>query len=258
MARAQAFFWYELMTEDVEASLAFYEAVVGWTSSPFANPTMTDPYVVLNAGESGVAGMMKTPQEVSAMGVHTAWRGYVHSEDTDATVERVRAAGGRVFREPGEIPQIGRFAVVSDPQGAVFLVMKPYGPDQPTPAPMTPGRIGWRELYTSDLDAAVRFYGDELGWAKGDGMDMGEMGVYQLIASDGGDPDVGMMTRPSHIPASFWMFYFNVTGIDDAVRRVTDNGGRVLFGPADVPGGAWIIQCMDPQGATFGLLAPGR
>jgi predicted enzyme related to lactoylglutathione lyase len=57
---------------------------------------------------------------------------------------------------------------------------------------------------------------------------------------------------------SFWLYYFNVPAIDAALARVSAGGGKVLNGPMEVPGGSWVAQCMDPQGAMFALTAAKR
>jgi len=84
---------------------------------------------------------------------------------------------------------------------------------------------------------------------------MGPMGTYQLFAIDG-VPSGGMMTKCADVPAPRWQYYFNVADIDAAEARVKQRGGQVLHGPMEVPGGSWIVQCTDPQGALFALLEP--
>ncbi len=121
----------------------------------------------------------------------------------------------------------------------------------------TPGHVGWHELYTTDWRQALAFYGEQFGWTKGDEFDMGPMGIYQLYGY-GGEPVGGMMNKPEQVPVPAWQFYFNVPTIDAAATRVTDNGGKVLMGPMEVPSNQWIVQCQDPQGAHFALLAPVR
>ncbi len=81
---------------------------------------------------------------------------------------------------------------------------------------------------------------------------MGETGVYQLFTIDG-EQAGGMMNKPAAIPHAMWLFYFNVGDIEAAAGRVSDGGGRVILEPTEVPGGRWIVQCMDPQGAMFAL-----
>jgi len=252
---AKPFFWYELMTTDLDAAEAFYTAVVGWRAEPFDKTPGMPRYIVVNAGERGVGGLMTMPEEPAKMGMPPAWLGYIHTKDADASTKALQEAGGTVHRAPDDIPGVGRFAVVADPQGAAFMFLQPNGPDQPPVPANTPGHIGWHELYTSDWQAALAFYGEQFGWTKGDGFDMGEMGIYQLFGF-GGEPVGGMMNKPPQIPVAVWQFYFNVDAIDAAAKRVTDNGGKILMGPMEVPSAQWIVQCQDPQGAHFALLAP--
>jgi len=251
----RGFFWYELITTDVKAAEAFYSAVVGWRGEAFGGQFMN--YIVMNAADRGAAGIMEIPDEAKAMGEGPTWLGYIRSDDVDAAVESLRQAGGKVYREPEDIPKIGRFAVVADPQGVAFMLMTPNGPDQPPVAAGTPGHIGWHELLAVDDKSAFDFYAGQFGWTKGDAMDMGEMGTYQLVAW-GGEPAGAIMAKPAYVPAPYWQFYFNVPALDAAIETVKAQGGTLLFEPMEVPGGSWIVQGKDPQGAIFALLAPKR
>jgi len=257
--KTKGFFWYELMTDDPKKAERFYTTVVGWTAKPFDGPNYDGTYTVLHSGERGVGGIMAMPEEYRQGGGHPAWIGYVYADDVDAEAKALKKAGGTVHRQPQDIPDVGRFAVVSDPQGAMFQLLKPNGPDQP-PVPVgTPGHIGWHELFTSDWKKALDFYSGQFGWKKTREHDMGEMGIYALFSMGGGIEHGGMMNKPPQIPRPVWQFYFNVAdGIDAAAKRVTDNGGKALMGPMEVPGGMWIVQCQDPQGAHFALTASVR
>lgn len=258
MAKTNTFFWYELMTPDPKAAEAFYAKVVGWTPEAWPGEM---PYTILKAGEAGVGGIMALPEEAKSCGAGPGWLGYVKVDDTDKMAAAVKAAGGAVRREPDDIPGVGRFAVVSDPQGATFMLLAPNGPDEPQAAPMTPGHVGWHELYTKDGQKGFAFYEKLFGWAKADALDMGPMGTYQLFA-DSRDKDCGavggMMNMPEGVPMPVWGFYFIVDAIDPAVERVKAAGGTILTEPMEVPGGAWIINGRDPQGAQFSLVAPKR
>jgi len=251
------FFWYELMTTDLDAAEAFYTAVVGWKAEAFDTEPGMPRYIVMNSAERGVGGLMTMLDDAAKMGMPPAWLGYIHTRDVDAATKSLKAAGGAVHREPADIPGVGRFAVVADPQGSTFMFLQPNRPDQPPVPATTPGHIGWHELYTSDWKAAFGFYSSQFGWAKAGEFDMGEMGIYMTFTA-GPESGGGMMNKPPQIPVPVWQFYFNVTGIDAAAKRVTDNGGKILMGPMEVPSKSWIVQCQDPQGAHFALLAPGR
>ncbi|MBX3581338.1 MAG: VOC family protein [Rhizobiaceae bacterium] len=250
---ASRFFWYELMTTDVVAAENFYKAVVGWTSEPFGGSDM--PYTIFNAGEQSVAGMMLLPEEAAEMGTPPCWLGYIHAADTDAATRNVEKAGGSVHRQPSDIPGVGRFSVVADPQGAVFMLMTPMGPDSPPVPGTTPGHVGWHELYAADYGAAFDFYAREFGWTRVREVDMGEAGNYLVVDTAGADGDVGMMNKPPQMPSPFWQFYFTVPDISSVTKRITENGGTITFGPMEVPGGSWVVNAQDPQGAHFALVA---
>jgi predicted enzyme related to lactoylglutathione lyase len=250
------FVWHELHTTDADAAERFYGAVVGWNTRDAGMPDVR--YAVVSAGESGVGGIMAIPENACAAGAKPGWIGYIGVDDVDASAKRVKAAGGAVHREPGDIPGVGRFAMVADPQGASFALFRPMSTEAPpAPAPGTPGTVGWNELHAGEWQSALAFYADLFGWQKDMAVDMGPIGTYQLFKK-AADPIGGMMTKMAEVPAPFWLYYFTVDGTDAAMARVTDNGGKVLHGPHEVPGGMWIVQCQDPQGAMFALVAARR
>jgi predicted enzyme related to lactoylglutathione lyase len=251
---ANSFFWYDLLTTDTDAAAAFYGDVVGWKTQDASQ--VGKPYTLFTVDGVAVAGLMPFPAEVKE--THPVWMGYVGVEDVDASATAIEKAGGTIHRAPTTVPGIIRFAVVADPQGAVFLVAKGLSA-QPIPALAygTPGAIGWRELYAGEWQAAFAFYESLFGWTKAEAFEMGAMGTYQLFAT-GAEPVGGMMTKPPVMPMPFWGYYFNVDAIDPAAARVTKAGGKILMGPTEVPGPMWVVQCMDPQGAHFALVAPKR
>lgn len=250
---ANTFVWYELMTSDPDAAEAFYAAVVGWTPERWSE---SPRYTLLKTGGMQVAGIMPIPEDVATAGGRPGWLGYIGTPDIDAAVAKLTAAGGRVHREPAEIPGIGRFAAVADPQGAMFMFIEPkMGTASPPPvAPGTPGHGGWRELMAADLTTAWDFYSGQFGWTKDQAVDMGPMGIYQTFAADGVQAG-GMMTKPDMVPRPVWQFYFNVDAADAAAGRIRAAGGQVMMGPHEVPGGSWVVQGVDPQGAFFAVVS---
>ncbi|MBX3575806.1 MAG: VOC family protein [Rhizobiaceae bacterium] len=247
----QSFFWHELMTSDPKGAEAFYAKVVGWRPEAFPGAGM--PYTVVHAGDRGVGGIMGIPP--GADGMPSMWVGYIYVKDVDAAAGALSKAGGAVKQPPQDIPGVGRFAVVTDPQGATFMLMAPMGPDQPPLDGMTPGHVGWNELMTTDWKAAFAFYSGQFGWTKDQEVDMGpEYGTY-LTMKTGGPAGAGMMNKMPGMPVAAWGFYFAVEGIDAAAARVKSAGGTVVMGPMQVPGGQWTLNAQDPQGAHFGLVS---
>ena len=248
------FIWYDQMSNDLPGAEAFYTKVVGWTLAP---NTMNDQrYTLLKSGEAMVGGLMPIPPE--AKGAPPMWMGYIAVDDVQAYADKVKAAGGAILRPPAPIPNVGTFAVVADPHGVGFLLFKPNRDEAPPPpAPGTPGCIGWHELHGGDPESSFAFYSGLFGWTKGEAMDMGPMGKYQIFTTKG-QQSGGMMKKMAQEPMAHWLYYINVEAIDAAVERVKSAGGQVLNGPMEVPGGAWIINGLDPQGAIFALVAPKR
>lgn len=246
------YIWYDLMTPDVKAAEKFYESVVGWKVADSGMPGMA--YSVVSAGDVMVGGIMQRPPEMGE--AMPGWQGHVYVPDVDDYAKRVSAAAGKIHRAPEDIPGIGRFAVVSDPDGAAFILFKPNSSETPKPvASNTAGHIGWHELHAGDLDAAWAFYEKLFGWTKVEALDMGPMGIYQTFAMGGSEAVGGMMKRQQPLPRPMWLYYFNVDGIDAAVARITQGGGKIAMGPHQVPGGQWIVSAFDPQGVSFQLVS---
>jgi hypothetical protein len=248
------FVWYDQMSNDLPGAEAFYAKVVGWTLAP--NTMNQQRYTLLKAGETMVGGLMPIPAD--AKGARPAWMGYIAVDDVKAYADKVRAAGGAIHREPTAIPNVGTFAVAADPQGAGFLLFKGNEGDYaPEADPAKPGCIGWHELHGGDSESAFAFYSGLFGWTKGDAMDMGPMGRYQIFTTKGRQAG-GMMKKMAQEPMAHWVYYINVEAIDAAAERVKSAGGQVINGPMEVPGGSWIVNGLDPQGAMFALVAPKR
>ena len=245
------FVWYELMTSDVAAAKGFYGGVLGWTAEDVPMPGMT--YTLVKVNDTQVAGLMTVPKEARDAGMTPCWVGYIAVRDVDQGAEKVASLGGKVLREPADIPGVGRFAVVADSQGVAFQLFKGngMGTAQPEAVSMKPGHVGWHELHTSDAAKAFEFYSALFGWTKDQAVNMGEMGTYQLFAIRG-TPAGGMFNSPA--PVKSWLYDCAVEDVDAALKRITDRGGHVLQGPVEVPGGMFIVQAADPQGAMFAVV----
>jgi predicted enzyme related to lactoylglutathione lyase len=249
------FIWYELLTRDADAAEAFYGAVVGWKA--LKGPPGGMDYRQWQNGDSAVGGLMALPDGAEAMGMKPAWLPYIHVPDVNDAIARAVAAGARLDMPRTDIPGVGAFAMLADPQGASFYVMTPTGEGESTVfSPGVRGQVGWNELHAKDGEAALAFYAGLFGWRMSSSVDMGEMGLYRVFTAGQGDLG-GMMTSPG-FPRPLWMHYFNVEDIDAGKARVEAAGGSVRAGPHPVPTGEWMIHAIDPQGAFFGLLGPKK
>ncbi|MBB5684484.1 VOC family protein [Sphingobium boeckii] len=251
------FIWYELLSPDADASKAFYDVVVGWTIGD--RPPGDMDYRMIGAPDGFAGGVAGLSAEMIASGATARWMGYLGVDDVDATVAAVSMAGGKVHLPAMDIPGVGRLAMLSDPQNVVFYVMRGASDETSTAYQRTGiGHVSWNELLTADDAAALAFYDTHFGIKKVGGMPMGAMGDYSFIANAEGGEAIGavMRTPPGVRPG--WGFYFRVPAIDAAKARIESAGGTVVQGPMEVPGGEWVVNAIDPHGATFGLVAPAR
>src|SRR5262245_57450753 len=168
------FVWHELLTNDTAGAAAFYPKVLPWRTAPSSMPG----YTIWMAGQAQIGGLMALPAEAGSTPPH--WLIYVGTTNVDSTCAQAQGLGARVVKPAGDIPNVGRFAVLSDPQGATFAVFTPGG-GPPPGSPPPQGGFSWHELATTDVVAALRFYGQLFGWTKGPAHDMGAMGVYQVF-----------------------------------------------------------------------------
>jgi predicted enzyme related to lactoylglutathione lyase len=246
------FVWYEHLTRDIQAAIGFYSEVVGWKTEPFG-----DDYVMWVGGQGPLGGVMRLPDEVAKTGAPPHWMAHVQVADVDATAALATKLGGRIHKEPTDIPTVGRFAVIADPQGASISTFQPNEAMAPHDVSKD-GEFCWNELLTSDSAAAFRFYSGLFGWKILEEMDMGAMGTYRIFGV-GGTRLGGMMTTPKGAPMPpMWLFYASTSDLDAAIARATRKGAKVMNGPMDVPGGGRIAQLVDPQGAAFALHQAGR
>src|SRR3569833_2386988 len=245
------FVWHELMTTDTVAAAAFYSKVVPWKTQDSGMPS----YTLWMAGKTQVGGLTGLPSEGDS-GTPPHWIVYVATPDVDATVAEAQRLGGKVLKGATDIPNMGRYAVLTDPQGATFAVYSPPGSDG-ADANGGLGEFTWHELATTDYAAAMSFYSELFGWEKGPEHDMGQMGIYQLIvhggAQVGGIFNLSAPSTPSH-----WLSYVRVADCSKATTAAKAAGGRVLNGPLEVPGGYWITMMEAPQGGSFAVIEPPK
>jgi uncharacterized protein len=247
------FIWYELLTTQADAACAFYSSILGWVSNDSGQAGMD--YRILTMAGEGVGGLMAITPEMSAGGARPVWLGYIGVDDVDASAASILAAGGAEHMPAMDVPGVGRMAMLADPQGVPFYIMKgasgetshAFAADRPRS-----GHCAWNELVTTDQSAALSFYTGQFGWRKDGEMEMGPMGKYEFLRH--GSVIGAIMTKPPEQPTPSWNFYFRVPDISAAATRIKSGGGRILNGPQEVPGGDWVINGLDPQGASFALV----
>jgi uncharacterized protein len=240
------FVWYDLMTTDPKAAPDFYSAVAGWGIQAWDGAM---PYTMWTNGGTPLGGVM----QIQDPGAPPHWLAYIATPNVDETAKEAEGLGAKVLVPPTDIPNVGRFSVLADPQGAVFAGFTSFGETPGHEGPANVGEFSWAELATHDSPAAFRFYERLFGWEKTTSADMGEMGMYHMYGRNGVELG-GMFNKPAMMPGPpAWLYYIRVDDVNRAIEAVKAKGGQVLMGPHEVPGGDLIAQCLDRQGAAFAL-----
>lgn len=258
---AGSFIWYELMTPDADEASRFYGSVIGWhiADRPDPNSPGRDYRMIVRSGGGHAGGVLQLSPEMQASGAAPCWLTYLQVEDVAATAKAITADGGQVHMQMS-LP-VGDVAMVSDPMGTVFYIMRPVPPPgQPDAVsdvfhPTATQRVRWNELVTPDLARAKAFYSRHFGYAFNEPMSMGNMGEYCFFDHGGVRPGA-MMQQVPDLKLGGWVFYFGVPSVLAAKRAIEAGGGHVLMGPHEVPGGDWVVVATDPRGAVFGVTGP--
>ena len=242
------FSWAELGTTDAEGAKAFYTGLFGWEADDNEVPEEAGGgvYTMMRVNGLEVCAVYQQRQE----GVPPAWLSYVTVDSADDAAARARQAGATLIAEPLDVMEVGRMAVIQDPQGAVVALWEP-GQSIGARLVNEPGAMSLNQLNASSPEIAQDFYAEVFGWRF---ETMSEEPPYWGIYN-GERMNGGMMPLPSGAPApSHWLVYFTVEDLDAAAGRIGELGGNVVVAPMEVPGGR-ILVATDPQGAAFALFS---
>jgi predicted enzyme related to lactoylglutathione lyase len=243
------FSWVDLNTSDQEGAKAFYSALFGWEADdrPVSDGVV---YSMQQIGGKSVAAISPQMQDQREQGVPPLWNSYITVESADEVAARAGELGADVHAPPFDVMDVGRMAVIQDPQGAFFMIWEPkttIGAELVN----VPGAFCWNELYTADLDAARSFYGELFGWEWNEFEQSPE--PYFVIMNQGhGNGGVRALAQPGVPP--HWLVYFAVDDIEEALAKLGELGGESVTGAIDI-GIATVAVVKDPQGAPFALYA---
>ena len=244
------FSWVDLATFDAGAAKAFYGELFGWQFED--NPVPGDGvYSMAQLDGDNVAALYDMPPAMRERGVPPNWTNYVTVEDADAAAARARDVGGTVHAEAFDVMDVGRMAIIQDPQGAIFAVWQPKTSIGATRVNDV-GCLTMNELSTTDLDAAASFYGELFGWEI-ENVSPDPEGFPYRAAKNKGTLNAGMTVVQGGAPPH-WKPYFTVADCDAAAETIRSGGGQVAAGPLDIPAGR-IAVAFDPQGAVFAVFA---
>ncbi|GAA1816671.1 VOC family protein [Luedemannella flava] len=237
--------WVDLFCPDLTLASAFYGSLLGWTNA--GDPA--DGRLDFRLGDLVAAGA------TAAGGGPASWVVFVSTDDLDATVAAVTAAGGRVVTPPAQVGTRGRAAICADPQGAVFGLWQraTFAGSQ---VQRVAGAPSWSELWTRDTVSAAAFYKEVFGWSERTGELAASVDYGEFYT--GGRTVGGLIAITDEMPAELpprWGVTFEVDDCEAVAARCRDLGGFVAVPPVfvDVGTAAFLV---DPLGALFGVFQP--
>jgi uncharacterized protein len=246
------FVWHELHTTDRPKAVKFYGTLLGWqTKDVPMGPG--EPYSLCLLNGKDHAGITKSKAPAN---VPSHWVPYIAVDDVDKSAAEAKELGARILNEPMDIPDVGRFAAIADPQGAAFAIYKSKKayPDEPSPPPVS--AFCWEELMTTDPEAAAKFYVSLFGYTV-ESRDMGPMGTYRILKR-GDRQTAGIMNLPPGAPPrSGWLEYVAVADVDASVRNAKEIGAEVRMPAMDIPNIGRFAVLADPTGAAIALFKGG-
>jgi uncharacterized protein len=256
--KPNTFCWPELATSDAGAAKKFYGDILGWKfHDDEVGPGMV--YTMCLKKDKAAGALFALNAEMKAQGIPPNWLSYVSVKSVDETTKKAKKLGATVMREPMDVMDVGRMAVLQDPTGAVFAL---WEPKKHIGAQVVNehGALTWNELLTPDVDRAGKFYTEVFNW----GADSQDMGNFTYTSFKNGDrPAAGMMQIDQQtmgdVPPN-WGVYFAVDHCDKTVEKAKKIGATVIVGPQDIPEVGRFATMLDPQGAAFSviqLLNPG-
>jgi predicted enzyme related to lactoylglutathione lyase len=250
------FLWHELLTADPAAGAGFYSKVLGWNAQPWEG---NEDYTMLSHGKGPVGGARVVGKDALASKAGPNWLTYVGVPDIEAALTAVKDKGGQVIHPvTGTGSDGGRYAVITDPQGAAIGVYQPGAGMSGGSADSASAPVVWHELTAEDPVAALQFYQDIFGWdVVGTHPMGGDVGTYYLFGK-GTTQMGGAFVRAKHLAPTWprWLVYLAVPSVTAAVEAAKAAGGQILNGPHQVPGGNWIAQLIDAHGVPVAVHGP--
>jgi predicted enzyme related to lactoylglutathione lyase len=238
--------WRDLLTTDLPAAQRFYGDLFGWRFTDGG----TEGYVVATLDGRRVAGLASADEVEGGVNV-SQWISSVSSADVDEDTNRAAALGATIHRTPRDVGERGRLAVLSDPQGALFaLVRTPAG--DPLDDEPTLNEWLWTELWTRDVEAASRFYGEVLGYRRTTLENEVLSRGYVAFERDG-NPRAGVIEYQVEGVRPSWLPYVRVADARATARRAEELGGRVLIPPSDDLRDGTVALIADPSGGAVAV-----
>ncbi len=237
--------WRELVTPDPKSAAAFYSALFGWSIEPVKESTKG--YMLIRQGGAPIGGIIQMPASIKNAGGE--WVCSLSVSDVDAIVKSAQSNGASTLVEPMDVSGRGRTAVIRDPQGAPFALIRSTSGD-PEKGTASENAWLWSELWSNNVAGSLDFYTKALGA----GVERRRDGDKEYTLLKAGNKEVaGVVKNPVDNVRSHWVNYVRVSDPAAMVDKAASLGARVILKPTASVRNGTLGVILDPTGAPVAL-----
>jgi predicted enzyme related to lactoylglutathione lyase len=247
MTSTGRFVWFEYVSKDAPKAQGFFGELFGWSTK---NVPMPDGAYTMIAAPDGttIGGYFASPDG----GSKASWLPYLLVPSAADIAAKVKSLGGSIMKDAFKVGDFATMAVVIDPLGAPLALWQPTKPEDA--AKPSAGHFVWNELPSKDPEASVSFY-SKIGGFTSSKMDMGGMGTYHVLESDG-QSRAGIMAQQMPGAPHAWLPYVQVGNADQTADKAKKLGATIVVPPTQIPNVGRFAIFVDAQGAATGILQP--
>ena len=240
-----SFCWIELATTDGPGAKKFYSELFGWTTHDSTiGPDMV--YTIIRLDGKDVGALYQKGETMKDVPTH--WASYISVVSADEVAAKAKSLGGTVLKEPFDVFDAGRMAVITDPTGATFCIWQAIK-HSGVGVKGQPNSLSWNELLTNDTARAIDFYTKLFGWK----IDANNpMGYRQINTGSSEGIQGGIWPAPPQAP-TFVQLFVTVDNVQAAAKNAEALGAKLLIPPTMLPEGNEMAVMLDPQGMSFGI-----
>jgi predicted enzyme related to lactoylglutathione lyase len=247
LALTGKFIWFDLVTDEIDVTRQFYADLFGWNIEQ-SGPAPERYSVVTNAGRR-IGGILQRPAPPGAA-AGARWISLMSIPNVIHATQYAQGRGGKVLIAPADLPHRGAHAILRDPQGAVFGVLRSSTGDAPD-IPLQSGMFIWADLLTRDPDAAAQFYRGLAGY----GVQRTLTGNAESILLVSGEfTRAGISHLPPSVDRPGWLPFVQVDDVLGTIGRAVIAGGKVVLSPRPELLDGQVAVIADPRGGIVGVV----
>ena len=240
------FVWHDLLTDKLPEVKTFYSELFGWEFEGEDNPRA--PYTLIKLNGKPIGGIVYSDLKKDVN--ESQWISYLSVADVDSAAQFIEQNGGTIYRQPWDLANRGRLAVVSDAQGALLVLFRASEGDPAESEPEMNEWL-WNELFSSDPEASLTLYENLVGYTH-ESHAVRDTAIYYVVKI-GDNARAGILKNPFTGVRPNWLPYLRVEDPGVLVEKVEALGGKVALAPREDIRKGSVALIIDPSGAAVAI-----